>query len=148
VTTETATATSGRARITEMGRAECLKHLEFGSFLGRLGYVAGGVPMIIPVNYLATDDSIVFCSASGTKLEQLATAGTIAFEVDESRPLEHSGWSVLVHGTVSEITDQDELEQLRRGQLRSWAVDPTAHWMRVSIDSISGRTVAKIRAGE
>jgi len=63
----------------------------------------------------------------------------VAFEVDASRPLYHSGWSVAVQGTAHEIVDAAQLDRLRRGPLKSWAVRPSAHWVRISIEEVSGR---------
>jgi hypothetical protein len=46
-----------------------------------------------------------------------------------------------VRGTATEITDAVEVERLRRGPLRSWAVPSSEHWIRISIDHISGRRI-------
>ena len=51
--------------------------------------------------------------------------------------------SVLVHGTAQEVTDSAELELLRRGPLHSWAVASGEHWVRVSLDEVSGRRLAR-----
>ena len=125
--------------IEELDRDECLRLLRFGSYVGRVGFIADGMPMILPVNYLAEDTSLVFSTSEGTKLRVLAGGAQVVFEVDENRPLYHAGWSVIVRGTAHEVTDEAGLDALRRGPLRSWAVRPGAHWVRVSIDQISGR---------
>lgn len=135
------TASASR-HLVELTREECFELLEYHSFVGRLGFVDGGKPMILPVNYLADAQSIVFCTGSGTKLDRAREGAAVVFEIDGSRPLEHAGWSVVVHGTAHEITDPTELELLRRGPLKSWAVSPGEHWVRVSIDEISGRRIA------
>jgi uncharacterized protein len=96
---------------------------------------------VLPVNYLAEDDGVFFCTARGTKLSALNGGAEVAFEVDSSQPLYHSGWSVLVNGTAEEVTDSAELDRLRRGPLKSWAVASSQHWVRISIDTISGRKI-------
>jgi len=130
-----------RAMVEEMSRTDALDRLQLHGFVGRVAFVVDGRPMIMPVNYLADRDAIVFCTGEGTKLSTLRGGAPVAFEVDDSRPFDHSGWSVIVDGTASEITDPEELTWLRRGPLKSWAVQPTAHWIRVTYDHVSGRRI-------
>jgi uncharacterized protein len=130
-----------RTRVDVLTREECLRRLEFKSYVGRIGFLSGGQLYVLPVNYLAENDAIFFCTAEGTKLSALSGSNPVTFEVDASQPLYHSGWSVMVTGTAREVTDPDELERLRRGPLRSWAVQSSQHWVRISIDSISGRQI-------
>lgn len=129
----------GDVRTEELSREECLRLLQFESYVGRVGFVAGGRPLILPVNYLAQDASVVFCTSAGSTLSALAGGAEVAFEVDSSRPLYHSGWSVLVRGTAHEVTDEHELERLRLGPLKSWAVRRNPRWIRITVDEISGR---------
>ena len=49
-------------------RRECLDLLQYRSFVGRLGFVATGRPMVLPVNYLADEDAVGFCTSEGTAL--------------------------------------------------------------------------------
>lgn len=128
-------------RIEALSADECMQLLKLGSYVGRIGFILDGRPMILPVNYLAEDGSLVFASLDGTKLHALAGGADVVFEVDESRPLYHAGWSVLVRGTAREVTDEQEIELLRRGPLKSWAAVHDAHWVRISIDEISGRRI-------
>jgi uncharacterized protein len=133
----------GSAAVTRaeaLSREECLELLQYNSFVGRLGFVLDGKPMVLPVNYLAGDTSLVFCTGTGTALSS-AVGGAVAFEVDGVRSLYRSGWSVLVQGVATAVTDPTELETLRRGPLKSWAAPGPQQWVRVSIDEISGRRI-------
>lgn len=136
-----AVMTDGYTRVSVLTREESLHLLQDRSYVGRVGFVADGQLIILPVNYLAEDDAVFFCSSDGTKLSALRHGAPVAFEVDANRPLFHSGWSVLVTGTAAEVTDPDVLERLRRGPLKSWAVPGAQHWVRISIDTISGRQI-------
>jgi len=127
--------------VEDMSRSDALDRLQRHGFVGRVAFIVDGRPMIMPVNYLADSDALVFCTGEGTKLSTLRGSAPVAFEVDDSRPLDHSGWSVVVEGTASEITDPGELQRLRRGPLKSWAVLPTAHWIRVTYEQVSGRRI-------
>ena len=124
----------------KLSREECLELLQYNSYFGRLGFIAEGRPMVLPVNYLAEDTYLVFCTAPGTMLSS-AVGAPVAFEVDGSRPLYRSGWSVLVRGVACAVTEPDEIERLRRGPLKSWAAPGPQQWVRVSIDEISGRRI-------
>ncbi len=129
-------------KLVELSREECLELLQYKSYVGRIGFILDGRPMVLPVNYLAAPDHIVFCTAPGMKLDIATHREVVAFEVDDNRPASHSGWSVLVHGAASEITDADEVERLRRGPLKTWTMlHNHQHWVRISIDDISGRRI-------
>jgi hypothetical protein len=45
----------------------------------------------------------------------------VCFEVDGTDPAVHTGWSVIVRGEVTEVTDLAELARLRDLPLRAWA---------------------------
>lgn len=131
-------------RLEVLDRATCLELLAHHRFLGRLAIVIDGRPIILPVNYLFEDESIVFSTASGTKLHAVVGGADVAFEVDDSVPLHHSGWSVLVQGHAEVITDPGEVARLRSGPLRPWAKGAQGHWVRISVNEISGRRIPEI----
>jgi len=131
------------ARLKILTRDECIELLQSHPLFGRIGYVVEGVPVILPVNFVVDGQSVVFCTAKGSKLSWLSSHARVAFEVDHGRPLDRSGWSVLVHGTVHEITEPAELEALRQGPLHSWAVPSAEHWVRITLDEVSGRRLER-----
>jgi nitroimidazol reductase NimA-like FMN-containing flavoprotein (pyridoxamine 5'-phosphate oxidase superfamily) len=122
-----------------LGRDECIDLLTKHRFLGRIGLVVEGRPLIFPVNYIADRESVVFCTAAGTKLDAVGQGTDVVFEIDDHEPLYHSGWSVLVKGRAQVVTDESELARLRRGRLRPWVRGARANWIRVQIAEISGR---------
>ena len=121
-----------------ISRAECLHLLQYESFVGRVVFVRDVTVHVRPVNYLADDGGVVFCTTRGSMLAAVSQGLQVVFEVDASRPLDHTGWSVIVRGRAREITDATELALLRRGQLKSWAVSPSEHWIRVGVEEVSG----------
>lgn len=129
-------------RLHELNHEECLELLQYHSFVGRVGFVLDGRPMVLPVNYLADTDSVTFTTADGGLLAALSGL-EVAFEVDDSQPLEHSGWSVLVRGVAQTVVDPDDLETLRRGPLRSWATPRPDLWLRIPIEEVSGRRLSE-----
>ena len=127
-----------------LDRATCLELLAHHGFVGRLGFVVDGRPIILPVNYIVDADSVVFCTASGTKLNTIRGGANVAFEVDDSVPLHHSGWSVLVQGHADLVTDPADVARLQRGPLRPWAKGARANWVRIGLDEVSGRRIPPI----
>jgi nitroimidazol reductase NimA-like FMN-containing flavoprotein (pyridoxamine 5'-phosphate oxidase superfamily) len=102
--------------------------------------------MILPVNYVLDGVTIVFQTTSGTALSALDEVD-VAFEVDNNRPLNHAGWSVVVQGRAVLIRDAGELDRLRRGPLRSWAWRAADIWIAISIDKLSGRHIPEREGG-
>ena len=140
---ETAPRDEGQ-NLEVLDRAACLELLEQHGFVGRLAIVADGRPAIFPVNYIVDDASVVFCTASGTKLSAVAEGTEVAFEVDDSAPLHHSGWSVVVRGRAAVITDPHDVARLSRGPLRPWAKGARVNWVRIGLNEISGRRIPEI----
>lgn len=136
-----------QTRVRSISRAESLDLLQHRAYVGRLGFITEGHPMILPVNYAAGNYFIVFCTMPGTKLSAVGAGAEVVFEVGENSPGYRSGWSVIVRGTAREITDHRKLEGLRLGSMRSWAVPSTEHWVEISIDEISGRIILGTRPG-
>ena len=68
---------------------------------GRLGFVAQGEPVVLPVNHAVDGHSIVIRTGETGMLEALGAGATAAFEVDEMDALPETGWSVLVKGFAS-----------------------------------------------
>jgi nitroimidazol reductase NimA-like FMN-containing flavoprotein (pyridoxamine 5'-phosphate oxidase superfamily) len=128
------------SQLRHLSREECLTLLEH-ALIGRIGYVVDGLAVILPVNFVLFDDDIVFCTAKGGTLAWLTNRTRVAFEVDESRPADREGWSVLIHGSAREVTDPDQLEVLRRGPLHSWVRTPAEHWVRITVETMSGRAL-------
>lgn len=122
---------------TPLTQAECIELLQYSSYVGRVGFNVDGRPMVLPVNYLADETFLVFCTAEGSLLGELT--GPVAFEVDGVSALYRSGWSVVVRGRVEPVTDPAEIERLRRGPLKSWAAPGPQRWMLVTYEQISGR---------
>lgn len=118
---------------------ECLALLRSHSF-GRLALVVRGAPLILPVNFVFEEPSIVIRTAPGTKLEH-APLTAVAFEVDEASSDGTQGWSVVVQGPAFDVTDAvDEYSSaLRRLPVEVWAPGEKAHWLKISAVSVSGR---------
>lgn len=113
-----------------------------GGHLGRVALVQGGRPMILPVNYVLDDASVVFRTDEGSKLDAAIRGAEVAFEVDGVNNQQRTGWSVVVRGPVEHVTDSTELERLRRIPLAPWAPGAKLHYVRVRPDEVTGRRIS------
>ena len=52
-----------------------------------------------------------------------------------------TGWSVVVRGTLGEVTDPEDLERLRALPLYPWAPGLKARYLRVAPASLTGRRI-------
>lgn len=88
---------------------------------GRLGFISGGKPFVIPVSY-AFDGKSIYChSRAGFKIREMRKNSDICFEVDKIDNLDY--WrSVLVHGQYEELTAVKEIQKAIR--LLSDRLDP------------------------
>jgi nitroimidazol reductase NimA-like FMN-containing flavoprotein (pyridoxamine 5'-phosphate oxidase superfamily) len=136
------------SELLELDRSECIRLLVATS--GRLGRIALSPPehppIIRPVNYVfdKQSQSVLFRSASGSTLYQVLASATAAFEIDGSDPVERTGWSVIVVGTVEEVTDPAEVERIEELELEPWAPGFKGHWVRIRATSASGRRVVRM----
>jgi uncharacterized protein len=130
----------GDARLEELTRAECLELLA-ERHLGRLAIGEFGGPMIFPVNYVLDRDAVVFRTDPGSKLDAAAERELVAFEVDAADEATRTGWSVVVRGTLAEVSDPGDLERLRTLPLYPWAPGEKTRYVRVRPASVTGRRI-------
>ena len=105
--------------------------------VGRLATILGGVPDIVPVNFVIDGRSLVFRTAEGGKLLALTVNQQVAFEVDSWD--DAGGWSVVAKGSAAEVTDAADLAAAEALPLRPWVPTIKLHYVRVEITEISGR---------
>lgn len=123
-----------------LDRDECLRLLGTVT-LGRIAISSGALPVILPVNFRLTGDTIIFRTASGTKLDAATRGAVVAFEVDAMDPLEHTGWSVMVTGVARQVTDTAELDEIRPERVARWAPLGEDCIIAISTDMVSGRRI-------
>jgi nitroimidazol reductase NimA-like FMN-containing flavoprotein (pyridoxamine 5'-phosphate oxidase superfamily) len=108
-----------------------------GRSVGRLAVSSAGQPAIFPVNYLASEHSILIRTTMGTKLATIASNDLVALEVDEIGPSE--AWSVVVKGVARRLVEEAAIEQARKSPLWTWAPMPTDAFVRILPGEITGR---------
>ena len=138
--------TPGTPEHTEiLDQSVCWGLLRTGTF-GRLAVVIDGEPDIFPVNYVVDHGTIVFRTDTGRKLSASANR-PVAFEVDGYDPRYAVAWSVVVHGTGTEIREMDEGIEAMGLHLDPWQEGGKARFIRVSASSVTGRRI-RIQRGQ
>jgi nitroimidazol reductase NimA-like FMN-containing flavoprotein (pyridoxamine 5'-phosphate oxidase superfamily) len=111
--------------------------------VGRLGFVVDTWPIILPVNYVVDNETIVLRTGAGAKLHAVRRGAPVAFEVDDLDEIYRSGRSVLVLGFATEIEDDAELARVKRLPLRPWVATRKDFWIRIEPVQITGRALPK-----
>lgn len=109
--------------------------------LGRLAFVDAGWPLVLPMNYVVRGDAIYFRSAPGSKMIAAVQAQRVVFELDHVDEVWEEGWSLLAFGRLHLVTDDEELAEARRLPLRPWAGGDRPYYLRLDIESLSGRRI-------
>ncbi len=129
--------------LVTLPREECLQLLASSSF-GRIAVNIGdGAPVIRPVNYMfdKPSQSVVFRTTSGTKLHALLRSAQAAFEIDGIDKDTRAGWSVILHGRTSMVTNPSELRRLEGLGVETWAPGDMPHWVHIRARTLSGRRI-------
>lgn len=133
------TDSAGPDHLQVLSDSECLEMLARHRF-GRLGFMADGWPVILPVNYVFEEPTIVVRTAPGAKMDETPLS-MVAFEVDGADPAGAWGWSVLAQGPAFDISDSiDEYsDALRHLQVEPRAPGEKPNWLKITARRISGR---------
>ncbi|MER6737919.1 pyridoxamine 5'-phosphate oxidase family protein [Streptomyces puniciscabiei] len=122
-----------------LDRQECLRLLAKVP-VGRLVYTRQALPAVLPVNFgLDTDFSVLVRTSATSDLVRAVDGGVVAFEADDFNADEHSGWSVVVTGRATAVTDPAEHERLSRTGPVSWVVTQNWVFLRIEAEMVTGR---------
>ncbi len=127
-----------RTGLQVLSRAECLELLCHG-LVGRVIVTDRALPAAFPVNFALLGEDVVFRTAAGSKLEAASARTVVAFEVDDIDPLRQTGWSVLIQGRTSLVTDPVELARAHALPFHPWAPGRRLEYVRIRSELVSGR---------
>ncbi|MDB4293276.1 pyridoxamine 5'-phosphate oxidase family protein [Maribacter sp.] len=100
--------------IEKLETSGCLKVLG-SQYIGRLAYISGKSPYVVPVTYFhdADEQCILSYSTKGFKIAAMRKNEDVALQVDDIRSMQK--WhSVLVHGRFEELEGSTAKKYLRR----------------------------------
>jgi uncharacterized protein len=126
-----------------IGRQQCLDLVE-SHHLGRVAWQAADRPQILPVTYAMHEGSVYFRTAPDSILAELAQPTSVALEVDELDQQNRSGWSIVMHGRTSAVSEPDALDDLwASDSLVPWASGNRTLFIRIRPERVSGRVVRR-----
>jgi uncharacterized protein len=117
---------------------ECYRLLRQVPF-GRVVGTAAALPMVLPVNFALDGHGIVFRTTPDSTLAGATSGQVVAFEADHLDPVTRTGWSVVVIGTASAVTEVSDQLRLAQLNLVSWLPGPRHHWVRITPGIVTGR---------
>jgi uncharacterized protein len=129
-----------RMRWLELTKSECFELLA-GERLGRLAFVDDRGPVVLPVNFVLDNHVVIVRTGEGAKLDAASHGDRVAFEVDRIDASTGTGWSILIRGEATEVTDRSELVRLRKLQLNPWAPGRKSHYVRILPAVLTGRRI-------
>lgn len=109
--------------------------------IGRIAVTTEDGPAVLPVNYAVVDGAVVF-RTERTAPPALAAGRRVAFEVDRADEALSEGWSVLVVGPASAVTDPEAVRHLGTTAAPApWAGGERLLWVRIEPERITGRRI-------
>lgn len=135
------TSKGSRLPTQELSEVECWA-LVRSRKVGRLAVSISNVPDIFPVNFLTVDQAILIRTDAGLKLAAAVLGSGVAFEVDVVDESTQTGWSVVVHGTASEIEGTEARMEAESLGLEPWIDKPNQRYVKISANKVTGRRVS------
>lgn len=129
---------SDGSALRQLSMAECLR-LMASVPVGRVIYTRRALPAVELVNFALDQGDIVIRTDRSSKLAAAARGAVVAFETDCLDAARQVGWSVTAIGPSREVTDPEEIGQLQKIGLSSWAPGVREHFIRISPVIMNGR---------
>jgi uncharacterized protein len=126
----------------ELSEAEC-KELLAQHTAGRIGFMAGDGPQILPVTYQYRNESLVFRTSPVGPLAGLVRRTSVAFEIDGIDEQNKSGWSVLVLGFAEAMAHDYLLTSAWETGPVPWADGVRNLFIEIKPRKITGRAVGR-----
>jgi transcriptional regulator with XRE-family HTH domain len=127
--------------LNSLSRDECMQLVARGGIGRFLFDEPGRGPVAIPVNFRMAGDDVVFRTAG----EGSVTAGLhgepVSFDVDHFDDALGEGWSVLLSGTATVITDPAERHRATALGIEPWADGDRETYVRIAIRQVTGRRI-------
>ena len=126
--------------LEELSMEECIELLDAHG-LGRIALTDDGWPVVFPVNYRLVNDRpnrwIAIRAREHGPIDH--PEARVGFQIDGVDPIHHSGWSVLVRGTLHHV-DETAADFALRFDPAPWAPDRGA-WLVIEPMMITGRRI-------
>ncbi|WP_139003382.1 pyridoxamine 5'-phosphate oxidase family protein [Arthrobacter crystallopoietes] len=110
-----------------------------GVSVGRLAVRVRDHPDIFPINYAVDQETLVFRSGPGTKLDAILNGSAVALEADGVDAATGVAWSVVVKGPAKAVQPGQDLSESVTLRLFPWHAGPKESFIRIVPGSVTGR---------
>jgi len=133
------------ASLERLSHEESVELLRDG-VVGRIAFVVGDFPVIVPVNYRLMETCgrawIALRTRPGNIIERAPV--NVAFEIDGIEPARRQGWSVLARGTLHGV-DPDAADFRARFDPEPWIEAERDSWLIIDPFALTGRRLHAAR---
>ena len=123
-------------------RAESLRILGTVQ-VGRLIFTVNALPAVRLMNFAVVDGLIVLRTAADTAMARKVDDVIVAFEADEVDAATSSGWSVVVTGRATVVSNPDLIARYQSVPLMPWAPGERDQFLTITIEMLEGRRVSR-----
>lgn len=124
------------ASLNQLSEDQCWAALR-GAPVGRLAVRAADGLDMFPVNFTVHEHAIYIRTAPGSKLVDIATTSSVAFEADGSKGDDY--WSVVIRGTAERLSRDSDIVESGVLGLKTVSAPPKWNFVRITPTVISGR---------
>ena len=126
-------------QLKEMTEAECVERLARNQ-VGRVAYSDERGPVVLPVNYMWGQNSVLFQTSPDSTLAKHMKSAYVSFEIDGYDERPQSGWSVLVRGDATHVREGG-LPHAERRPI-AWPEGRRVLHIRITSHEITGRRLS------
>jgi transcriptional regulator with XRE-family HTH domain len=133
-----------RSALEDLAPDQCQVYIAAGG-VGRFLYdddTRG--PVAVPVNYKMDGNDVIFRTGSTQLAAEATSHKNVSFDVDHLDDALGEGWSVLLSGTASVITDSSELAKAHALGIEPWAGGDRDTYIRLVPKQVTGRRIRVI----
>ncbi len=105
--------------------------------VGRVAFVNGNGPMIVPITYVVDDEGLLFRVAPYSSLGSSLRGAEVALEIDDIDYFTRSGWNVVVRGRTDVVDPEDLSPEATKPT--PWASGQRTLYLRLTVSSVTGR---------
>jgi len=132
----------GVPQLQTLDSEACIQKLDGGG-VGRVVFDDDQGPVALPVNFRVVGRQLVFRTSEGSIAEAVRGGRAVSVEVDHLDEVAGEGWSVLVRGQATEVTDPQQLESLHDLHIVPWAGGDRPVTVALEIQELTGRQIIR-----
>jgi len=125
-----------------LDRGESLRLLATAR-VGRLIFTVSALPTLRLMNFVLADGLIVVRTATDTTVARKVNDAVVAFEADDLDAATSSGWSVIVTGRATLVTDPGLIARYQAAPLVAWASGERDQYVTITAELVEGHRVRR-----